>query len=500
MTTSKTELYSLGDGILSLTGEHRGFGANHFTLGDNAVEKNISNVGENFALDLVTDHEEVRKNLTFTGSFDASASVASGSASLNITRHMDFSKNGIYFFLRITRTDHSDKLKKTILRRDFGINPDMETFVASCGDRYVSQIDYGKDVLAIIHFEDASKKQAKEIKHSLQIKVKQAQGLELGANENLAYATETLNKHANCDIKVTCSGVELPSVSIFNSVDSLFSFMKDFFNDNLNRYTQVSHSSLPYATAMKTADSKDLEKSMSRANNRLNQVRNKIHWAKSLKDGLVLMQLKHVDMGVKNYDPKKISQNIQDVESVIRKLRHLETRIVAKAVTLDGEGRGKIKTQIKEQRQKLEQLQMEYNQLDTHKDKVGEVTASSKSRQGHTEKASSGFRLYGLSSGRPPQLFFSIEGVNGQGIKYDLWRKREGEHVYHTLARGLKGGIEQPYTIEDIKPTDKFCVANVRNAQGFFKLVVRQATDGAASAATAEHDGADNARAAMPSA
>lgn len=272
-------IFSLGDGFDSITGAHKGRGIISFkgevpdsdnlpTKDDPGSDKKSSphprawtqvfSGDTQYDITIVTDYQDLYQALDLKTSLTAQIDIGLSSEA-SLFKKAKLSKQSLSLLIKGSKignvhiippdasieSEHIETLEK---RRG--------TFVESHGDQYISQVMYGKKIYALINFENSSREEIFNLKHSLEGKLITNQ---VSGNSGSIYESTQNLKHSISDIRLECAGVDLELPSSCSNIDDLFKFI-DQFNKAKIMDSPIGFAAEPYVTILPTRAAAELSK------------------------------------------------------------------------------------------------------------------------------------------------------------------------------------------------------------------------------------------------
>lgn len=285
--SSNRLMFSLGDGIDSITGLHKGRGiitSKETKLSDMILpltppkkelpaieDKDIKRSPDNkltpimsgdtqYDISIVSDYTDLYQALDLKTCLTATISPSNLSSESALFKKAKLSKQAVSLLIKGKHIGFV-----YMMPPDAKISPEYidnlvkrrSTFLEAHGDEYISQIMVGKKIYALINFANTSKEEALQIKQTLEAKL--ASKVSLSAKGLLE--SNTAVKHTLTDISLEFSGVELGLPSMASTIEGLFTFI-DQFNKAEIIGSPIGFVSEPYVTLLPVREASDLAKQM----------------------------------------------------------------------------------------------------------------------------------------------------------------------------------------------------------------------------------------------
>ncbi len=271
-------MFSLGDGIDSITGAHKGCGiiipqasnthdkpilSEKASLIKKFVDTQstpIQSGDTHYEVSIVSDYSDLSQALDLKAYLTTSISQNNVSYESELFKKAKLCKQNVTLLIKGKKigfvqtlppdTKASEECMDHLIHR-------RSTFVEAYGDKYVSQVMYGKVIYALINFVNTNQEEAIQIKQTLEAKL--ASHINLSAPAS--YTSSTTKKHTLTDISLEYSGVELGLPGVASSIEDLFAFI-DQFNKAELIGTPIGFVSQPYVTLIHMRESAELSKQM----------------------------------------------------------------------------------------------------------------------------------------------------------------------------------------------------------------------------------------------
>lgn len=264
-------MFSLGDGVDSITGSHKGRGiiipkeykTNDVALISSSPEKpaSIQSGDTQYEIVIVTDYTDLYQaldlNTCLTPAIIGSTSVSSESL---LFKKAKLSKQNVTLLIKGKKVGVVETMPPDVKVSQECIDNltnRRSTFIEAHGDQYVSQVMYGKIIYALISFANTNQEEALQIKQSLEAKL----ALHVKLNVGPSYLKTITTKQTLTDISLEYSGVELGLPCMASNIEDLFAFIDQFNKAGLIG-TPIGYVAEPYATLIHKREAAELSTQM----------------------------------------------------------------------------------------------------------------------------------------------------------------------------------------------------------------------------------------------
>ncbi len=329
--TANRFIFSLGDGIDSITGSHKGRG---IIMPKECKTSDISTPADNKCLEpklvpiqsgdtqyevvIVSDYTDLSQALDLNACITPAALGPSNLTSESLLfKKAKLSKQNVTLLIKGKKIGSVQTMPP-----DAKVSPECidnlvnrrSTFVEAHGDQYVSQVMYGKIIYALINFTNTNQEEALQIKQSLEAKLTSHAKISAGPS----FLKNTSTKQTLTDISLEYSGVELGLPGVASNIEDLFAFI-DQFNKAELIGTPIGYVSEPYATLIHKREAAELSKQMTMVQGLLseyNKIYNKIR--------ILIPSIEKLVEGVQYFDLKDSDiDRLQDIQVTANKFKRI---------------------------------------------------------------------------------------------------------------------------------------------------------------------------------
>ncbi len=247
-------MFSLGDGIDSITGSHKGCGI--IVPQEAKTISDIQSGDTHYEVSIVSDYSDLSQALDLKAYLTTSINQSHVSSELELYKKAKLCKQNVSLLIKGKKIGFVHTIPPTAKASQECIDNLIHrrsTFVEAYGDKYVSQVMYGKVIYALINFVNTNQEEALQIKQSLESKL----ASHINFSSPSLYAKAVSTKHTLTDISLEYSGVELGLPGVASNIEDLFTFI-DQFNKAELIGAPIGFLSAPYATLIPIREAAEL--------------------------------------------------------------------------------------------------------------------------------------------------------------------------------------------------------------------------------------------------
>ncbi len=200
---------------------------------------------------IITDHNVLRKELGVHFDFEVDAPLAGGSLSGAYTKKALSGDDKAFLLMKCSYVHYIKKMQKVEFSdaiQTAGEQPVPAAWIERCGDQYVSQVDIGKKLFALIQISRHKVISSEMVQGALEASIKEASGILKGsAKIDVKKLIDTLKEHQVFSIKIDGVGLDEDFPKELASLDALLEYAKKFSESSEDSYSQIHYHLAPYS-------------------------------------------------------------------------------------------------------------------------------------------------------------------------------------------------------------------------------------------------------------
>lgn len=430
-------------------------------------EDSTSSRSLDYDVKVVDNYSDLYKSFNLDSALTVNSSPASASAELKIFNSLKLNSHDVFIVIKSEIIDKTEHFIKASMLKDNNYAEEAKNFhqfISSYGDKYISEVQIGKKIIAVIQFSTIQNEAKDALQSALKVKINNLGAVPVGADAKLELerANQTIERHQISTIKLHIKGTKLEDPNIDIDIKGLYQYLNKFSLPENDDFTIIRYKTDPYCVALHTPEAVRLEDNQIIVRELLTLIDMSVNKLRFIINTISLVKDKFFDEGKADVSISDLKAWLDEASKIENKLKDMIKKIEFKYDWTEELKIEKI-NEIRSFDKNISELQEKAQKLPVPNELLMNIRVEGAARIHYAKKATNKFYLNHRGGiGSFTELMWKIVPnpniTDNSAVEFDVKIKKSHNKTYHTLFKNVKDN--DVTSGQEISPFDKLIIAN----------------------------------------